>query len=77
MESKNNVSWIGTAGRRTIIVASLIAVVTLFWVALLVYTNLPTVALVGIALISLLLLSIATAWAAIAVPARRSGSNGK
>jgi len=69
--SEKNGSWISTAGRRTIIVASLIAVVTLFWVILLVYTNLPTIALAGIALVSILLLSVASAWAAAAIPRRR------
>jgi hypothetical protein len=75
VEPENKASWVGTAGRRTIIVASLIAVVTLFWVVLLVYTNLPAIALAGIALLSILLLSVATAWAAIAVPRRDSTSN--
>jgi hypothetical protein len=60
------------ASRRAVLVAALIAIVTLFWVALLVYTNLPTMAMAGIALVSLLLLSVATAWAAMAVPGRRS-----
>lgn len=71
VESENKRSWINTAGRRTIVVASLIAVVTLFWVVLLVYTNLPVIALAGIALISILLLSVASAWAAAAIPRRR------
>ena len=77
MASEKNESWIGTAGRRTIIVASLIAVVTLFWVVLVVYTNLPILVLAGIALISLLLLSVATAWAAAAIPRRRSDTESK
>jgi uncharacterized membrane protein YgcG len=75
--SEKNESWIGTAGRRTIIVACLIAIVTLFWVVLLVYTNLPMIVLAGIALISLLLLSVAAAWAAAAIPSRRSDTESK
>ena len=74
MAPEKNRSWIMTAGRRTIIVVSLIAVVTLFWVVLLVYTNLPTIVLAGIALVSILLLSVATAWASAAIPQRRSGT---
>jgi len=75
VKSENNGSWVGTARRRSIIVAALIAIVTLFWVVLLLYTNLPTLALAGVALVCLVLLSVATAWAAIAVPRRRSGSD--
>lgn len=77
MASEKDKSWIGTAGRRTIIVTALIAVVTLFWVVLLVYTNLPTLVLAGVALISILLLSVASAWAAAAIPRRRSDSESK
>lgn len=75
MKSENNASWVGTAGRRAIVVVSLIVVVTLLWVALLMYTNLPAIAMVGIAIIGLLLLSTATAWAALAVPRRHNGSD--
>lgn len=57
-----------------IVVAALIAIVTLVWVALLMYTNLPTMVLGAIALVSLVLLSVATAWAAIAAPNRSSHS---
>lgn len=70
MESDNKTSWIGTAGRRVVLVAALIAVLTLFWVLLLLYTNLPTIALAAIAVVGLLLLAVATAWAASAVPRR-------
>lgn len=74
MKPENNKgSWVGTAGRRVIVTAALIAIVTLFWVVLLLYTNLPTLALAGIALVSIALLSTATAWTAIATPRRRSG----
>ena len=68
MSTNTNSSWIKSAGRRTILVAALIAVVTLFWVALLHYTNLPMLAMAGIALVSIALLSVAVAWAAMAVP---------
>jgi len=74
VESKNNAPWIGRVRNRMIVLAGLIAVVTLFWVVLLLYTNLPTVALVGIGLICLVSLSIATAWTAIALPGRSSGT---
>jgi len=77
VESENNTSWAGTARRRSIIVAALIAIVTLLWVVLVLYTNLPTIALAGVALISLLLLSTATAWAAVAIPRRGSGADNK
>jgi apolipoprotein N-acyltransferase len=74
VESDNKTSWIGTAGRRVVLVAALIAVLTLFWVLLLLYTNLPTIALAAIAVVGLLLLAVATAWAASAVPRRSSHS---
>jgi len=73
LESENNASSKKIAARRMIIVASLIAVVTLLWVALLLYTNLPAFALAGFAVVGLLLLAVATAWAALAVPSRRAG----
>ncbi len=60
-----------TARRRSMILAALIAVVTLFWALMLVNTNLPTLALVAIAVVSLALLSVATAWTAIAFPQRK------
>jgi hypothetical protein len=75
VESENKGSWIRAAGRRAIIVASLIAIVSLLWVVLFVYTNLPTFALAVIALVSVVLLSVATAWAAVALPGRGSGAN--
>ena len=62
------------AGRRSIVLATLIVVVTFLWVLLLLYTNLPMVALGGIALVSLVLLSVATAWTAMAFPSRNSKS---
>lgn len=70
MESDKNVSWVKTAGVRTVVVVCLIAVLTPFWIYLVFFTNLPELALAGIALLMLLILSTATAWAAIAVPHR-------
>lgn len=72
MESDNNGSWVDTARRRSIIASGLIAVVTLYWVILLVYTNLPALALAAVAVVSLLLLSVAIAWAVTAVPGGES-----
>ncbi|NKI36565.1 hypothetical protein HFP89_15445 [Wenzhouxiangella sp. XN79A] len=72
MEPDKNTSWVGTAGFRTVIVVALIAVLTPFWVYLVFFTNLPELALAGIALVILLILSTATAWTAIAVPNRQS-----
>jgi len=58
------------ARRRSMILAALIAVVTLFWTLMLFNTNLPALALAAIAVVSLALLSVATAWTAIAFPHR-------
>jgi hypothetical protein len=60
-----------TARRRSMILAALIVVVTLFWALMLFNTNLPMLALAAIAVVSLALLSVATAWTAIAFPQRR------
>lgn len=68
MENKRNLSWMTTAGRRTVLVSSLIALVSLFWVALLVNASLPTAAMIAIAGLSVLLLSTAVAWAASSMP---------
>jgi len=70
VEPEKNGSWVGTAGFRTIIVVTLIAVLTPFWIYLVFFTDLPELALAGIALLILLILSTATAWTAIAVPSR-------
>lgn len=75
MEPEKHGSWVGTAGLRTIIVVTLIAVLTPFWIYLVFFTNLPELALAGIALLILLILSTATAWTAIAVPGRSTESN--
>lgn len=63
----------GERGKRALILTVLIVVVTFFWVLLLMYTNLPNLALAGIGLLSLLVLSVATAWTAIAFPSRSKG----
>lgn len=72
MEPDKNGSWVGTAGIRTVIVVCLIAILTPFWVYLVFFTQLPELALAGIALVILLILSTATAWTAIAVPHRQA-----
>ncbi len=72
MTSENNTNWIRTAALRTIVASALIVVVTMFWVYLLFYTDLSILALSGIALVCLLLLSAASAWATTAIPRRES-----
>ena len=74
MQDPNEKIGMSTAGRRSIILATLIVVVTFLWVLLLLYTNLSTLILGGIALLSLVLLSVATAWTAMAFPSRNSRS---
>mgnify|MGYP006269569159 CR=1 FL=1 len=76
MESNKKSMWVGTAGRRMIVLVSLIAVLVPFWLYLAFYTNLPAIALGGVALLILLCLSVATAWAATAIP-RRDASAGE
>lgn len=70
MQDANTKPGLSAAGRRSLILATLIVVVTFFWVFVLLYTNLPAIALVGIGVLSLLLLSVATAWTAMAFPGR-------
>ena len=74
MQDTNEKSGMSTAGRRSIILATLIVVVTFVWALLLLYTNLSMLALGAIALLSLVLLSVATAWTAMAFPSRNSGA---
>ncbi len=57
-------------GRRSLILTVLIVSVTFFWVLILTYTDLPMIALAGIGVLSLLLLSVATAWTTMAFPSR-------
>jgi len=70
VESQRKSPWLATAGRRTIILVSLIAVLVPFWLYLAFYTNLPTIVLGAVALLMLLILALATAWTAIAIPKR-------
>ncbi|NKI36567.1 hypothetical protein HFP89_15455 [Wenzhouxiangella sp. XN79A] len=75
MQNEQNMSWMSTAGKRTVLVSSLIALVSLFWVILLVNANLSVAAMAAIAVVSVLLLSTAVAWAASALPRRNAGSH--
>lgn len=75
MQSNNKPTWIKTVGLRMIIVSAMIALLTMFWVYLVFFTNLPMLALAGIALLILLTLSTATAWTAIGVPRRESDAD--
>jgi len=70
--TSDNKNWIRTAALRTIVTSALIVVVTMFWVYLLFFTNISMLALSGIALVCLLLLSAASAWATTAIPRRDS-----
>ncbi len=70
MQANDAKTGVSTASRRSLILTALIVAVTFFWVLMLFYTNLPTIALAGLALVSLLVLSVATAWTAMAVPSR-------
>jgi len=70
VQSKDNSSLAGPAGRRALILTFLIVAVTFFWVLILFYTNLPTAALAAVAVLSVLVLSVATAWTAMAFPSR-------
>ncbi|MBY6205189.1 hypothetical protein [Halomonas denitrificans] len=70
MNPQSRTPWIRSAGRRIAVTASLIVIVTLAWVVLLFRTDLPLLAMIGIGVVSLLLLSVAVAWAAMAVPRR-------
>jgi hypothetical protein len=70
MNNLRRPSWLDAAGRRTVLVASLLALVSLFWATVLVSTQLSTSFVVAIAALNVLLLSIAVAWAASALPKR-------
>ena len=72
---KDKTPGLSAVRNRSLMLTALIVVVTLFWVVMLLYTNLPTIALAGIGLLSLLLLSVATAWTAMAVPNRKAQDN--
>lgn len=72
MQKQDETTGMSAALRRSLILVALIIVVTLFWVLMLLFTNLPTAALGVIAAVSIVLLSLATAWTATALP--RPGS---
>ena len=57
---------------RALVLFPMIAVVTLMWTLLLKFTNLPVPALAAVALLSLSLLSVTTAWTAMALPSRQT-----
>jgi hypothetical protein len=75
VESDKNPSWKKSAGMRMLLVVILIGVLTPFWVYLLFFTDLPMIVLAVIALIILLMFSMATASAAIAIPGREPEEN--
>jgi hypothetical protein len=77
VQTQDQSSGFSTAQRRLLILAVLIVTVTLFWVLLLYFTNLPTVALVAVGLLSLVTLSIGAAWAAMALPGKDTGGEGQ
>lgn len=70
MTANDSNNGLGTRGKRALILTVLLVAVTFFWVLMLLYTNLPVWAMAGIGLVSLLLLSLATAWTAMAFPSR-------
>lgn len=73
MQKKGETRGMHSVRNRALILFSLIVVVTLLWVLLLLFTNLPVLVLAVVGLVSLFLLSVATAWLVMAVP-RRGGS---
>ena len=72
MQTNDQTTDMSSVRRRSLLLTALIVIVTMFWVVMLLYTNLPTLALVGVGIVSLLLLAVATAWTAMAVPKRSS-----
>lgn len=70
MQAKESSKGLGTPGKRALMLSVLIVAVTFSWVLMLMYGNLPTLVLAGIALLSLLVLALATAWTALAFPSR-------
>ena len=72
MQEGSNATDPGTRNKRVLMLAALIVLVTFFWVLIFMYTNLPGIALIGIGLLCLLVLSLATAWTAMAFPTRRA-----
>ncbi|MEM8547087.1 MAG: hypothetical protein AAGF46_02875 [Pseudomonadota bacterium] len=72
-EEKPN--WKRTAGLRFIVLTLLIAVLTPFYLFVLLYLNLPLIITAALGLIIILMYSIATAYAAIAIPEQQSEGN--
>ncbi|MGY6553587.1 MAG: hypothetical protein ACXIUM_03595 [Wenzhouxiangella sp.] len=70
MQTGRNTINSGERKKRALMLAALVVIVSLFWVVIMLFTNLPTMALAGIGLISLVLLALATAWTAMAFPSR-------
>ena len=76
MQDESNAAQWRTVRRRGMVLVPLIVVVSLFWVLMLSFTNLPWLALAVIALLSLTLLSVTTAWTAMAMPRRGESDDG-
>ena len=70
MESDRSMSWINTAVRRSLLVAALLGLVSVFWAIVLTSPQLSTSFVIAVAALNVLLLSIAVAWAASALPTR-------
>jgi len=70
VQEKGNTRGAHKVRNRALILFGLIVVVTLLWVLLLLFTNLPVFVLAIVGLVSLFLLSVATAWMVMAVPRR-------
>jgi len=68
VNSQSNKPWLGSVGRRAIVMVILIAVITPFWTYLLFFTDVPMIVMAGIALVIVLLFSTGTAWTATAIP---------
>lgn len=75
MQDKDKTAGWRAARRRMFVLVPLIVIVSLFWVLMLSFTNLPLLALVAIAFLSLVVLSLATAWTAMALPGRGQRGN--
>ena len=76
MQDKTNAARWRTVRRRGMVLIPLIVVVSLFWVLMLYFTNLPWPVLAVIAFLSLTLLSVTTAWTAMAMPGRGRSEDG-
>ena len=70
MQAKDTTKGSGAAIWRALILTVLIVVIPFFWIVVLFFTDLSLLVLAVIALLCLLLLSVATAWTAIAFPSR-------